>query len=251
MLAEILFFCLAFLNAQTPNQVTTADVAQAFSGQSIASGILLIVSGFVLSFFGFRLFKPTLFLAGMALFTFLGYVLLVRVEPSAGYNPRETILLLGSLAIGLVGGFLAFFFFNLGVTILGALGGASLAMFLLSWKVNGIIEGATGQAIFIAVFALIFAVAIHFIEKPVIIGSTSILGAHLLFNGIDVFAQVGFAQAQRRFLGGDVKLPKNEQIINQDGKTYGLLVGMLVFIAIAIVVQFRMTRERKSFKNSA
>ncbi len=126
-LFALLFFA-AFASAQSTNgtvsDVTNA-VTSAVSGQSIVSGLILLASGLMLTFFGYRLFKPTLFAVGFLLFGMIGYLLLVRFEPASGYGPNtETVLLCGSLAIGLVGAFLTLCFVKLGIAAMGALGGA-------------------------------------------------------------------------------------------------------------------------------
>lgn len=236
------FLLLSLVSAQTTGEARQS-VSNAFSGQSVVSGIILIIVGLMLLFAGYRLLRPTLFIAGMAIFTVLGYILLTRLEPAGGYQNHETVLLLGSLAIGLIGGFLAFFLFSVGLSLLGALGGGSLAMFLLSWRSQGLITSETGRAIFIAVFAVLGAIAMHFLQKPAVIVASSFGGSYLLFTGIDVFTKTGFNAALRLFLSGDLALDVSG--FTADGPLYGLLVGVLVVALVGMAVQYSQNRGRK------
>ena len=61
---------------------------------------------------------------------------------------------------------------------IGALGGFFIAMFILGLKSYGLIESGWGRIVFIGGFCLIGVVAIFFIEKHVVIFSTSIAGSY-------------------------------------------------------------------------
>jgi Domain of unknown function (DUF4203) len=178
---SFLFFLFSFAAAQASSTVDTAG--SYLNGQSIVAGILLILAGIAVTFFGFRLFKPCLAIAGFLLFTMIGYIILTRVEPSGGYANRDTVLLLGPLAIGLIGALLSLKLVRFGISVIGALGGAALALFILSWKSDGLISSEAGRIIFICLCAVIGSLVIHWFEKPVVIVSTSMLGSYLTFNG--------------------------------------------------------------------
>ncbi|KAL2917735.1 hypothetical protein HK105_202608 [Polyrhizophydium stewartii] len=208
---------------------------------AVPAVLAILLGGFMLVS-GFRLFRPTLFVAGFAFTALVGFVILTRAEPTAGYANRDTVLLLGSLAFGIAGGFLALLFWQFGVSCLGAMAGVAVALFVLSWKSNGAIESETGRAIFIAVCALIGAVVIHFVERPAIIVSTSVLGAYLVIMGIDFFAKTGVVAAIRQFLSGTNRF--DTSVFSTSNGTFGMLCTMVVLAVIGIIVQFRTTIGR-------
>jgi hypothetical protein len=112
--------------------------------------------------------------------------------------------------VGLVVGALFMFIWRLGLAAIGALGGLMFALFLLSWRTNGILERTLDRWIFISVFVVVGAVVIIFAERILIIVFTSLTGSfryvgekRLTFSilyGIDLFVQRGFVDAVKVFL---------------------------------------------------
>ncbi|KAH9245289.1 hypothetical protein BASA81_017243 [Batrachochytrium salamandrivorans] len=220
------------------------DIA-ALGPHAIIVGVLCIIGGLFLVFAGYRFFRPTLFLAGFVLMAMIGYVILTRAEPADGYPHRDTVLLVGSLLIGLVGGALAVCLYHVGIC-LGALGGAALALFILGWHSDGVIQSSTGRAIFVAVLALIGAVVVHFFEKIAIMLATSILGAYLVILGIDEFASTGFIDTVRLFMSGPNRY--NFSAVHPTGPVFGLLISMVVLALVGFIVQYKAYGSHTFFK---
>ncbi|KAK5671526.1 hypothetical protein QVD99_002230 [Batrachochytrium dendrobatidis] len=170
----------------------------------------------------------------------IGYIILTRAEPIDGYPHRETVLLVGSLLIGLAGGALSVCLYKLGITCLGALAGASLALFILGWHTYGTISSSTGRAIFIAAFALVGAIIIHFFERIAIMASTAVLGSYLVVFGIDEFARTGFIETLRLFMSGPTKF--DISVVRPSGPVYGLLITFIVLSIIGFIVQHKAYR---------
>lgn len=236
ILIQFLLFALCL--AQNPVQ----SVQSAIAGQAAFAGAALILLGALVTFFGYRLLKPTLFAAGFAVFTLLGYIALVRLEPVAGYANRDTVLLLGSLAIGILGGCLTLFFVRFGIAAVGALGGAALALFILSWKQQSLIESDLGRGIFIAVFSLVGSLLIQWLEKPIFIVSSSVGGSYMFFVGIDTFSNVGFTSTLRSILSGTMSY--NE--VPHQAATYGVIAAVPIMALLGIVFQFHHTKNHQS-----
>ena len=139
----------------------------------------MILAGLLFNFFGHRLFKPTLFLAGFYFFGVLGYMLLINIEPASGFGEnRDTILLVAAIVFGLLGGLMSICFWKLALAVLGALGGFALGLFILSFKTGGVLDAGLARTGFLAVMSLVGCVCMFFFQKVLIIISTSILGSY-------------------------------------------------------------------------
>lgn len=183
-----------------------------------------------------------MFVAGAYIGGSIGYIILVHAEPAQGFANRDTVLLVGSLAFAVFFGLLSLFLWRLGLALIGALGGFTFALFLLSWKGNGIIEGSTGRWIFIAVFAVVGAIIILFAEKHVIIFSTSISGSVSTLCGIDCFVQKGFITAVQVFLSSSSNSFTGVFVAGPE--TYGYLAGVIVLAIVGILVQYHINSGR-------
>ncbi|KAJ3098395.1 hypothetical protein HDU97_004023 [Phlyctochytrium planicorne] len=176
----------------------------------------------------YRLYKPTIFLAGLLIGACAGYMLLVHVEPPEGYPSREYVILFGSLGIGAI----------------GAIGGFFLALFILGFRSNGLIESGLGRAIFIAIIVIICVAAAFWLERHVVIISTSFSGAYLIVFGIDCYAHVGFIEASGNFLS---TRQLNYGSYDLNGKVIALAATLVVLGIIGLVVQYRFNKGKKGF----
>jgi hypothetical protein len=209
------------------------------TGHSYATGIMFVLAGITLALFGHRLVKPAAFLAGAFLFSGITYVILTRVEPSGGYNNRDSVLLFSCLAVGLIGGLLGFFCYKLGLSIIGALGGFAFAIFILSWK-DDMFSTSTGSWLFVLAFSLAGSILIQFFEKPILITLTAMTGSYVLFLGLDVFIQAGFTRTCKYILsGGGIDDFSDISGVRGSKSLYGMLIGMLVFFILAAVFQYK------------
>lgn len=218
------------------DHIETITSSGSVEGKIIAA--VAIVGGLALCFLGYRLFRFTLFIAGYILFSNLTFLALARLEPSNGYPARELVYLLAPIGLGILGGFLAYKLYRIGLSIIGFLGGAALAITILSFKDNGIIDSDTGRLLIIVAVGIVGAIVIQFIQKPVIVISTAIAGSYAFFFGIDVFIQTGFSQAVQRFAGGaQTSLGTFER--SSSTAVIGMCAGVLILAIIGSVSQFR------------
>lgn len=65
---------------------------------------------------------------------------LVNNEPLYGYPHNEIVYICVSVGLGLVGAFLFIFLFGISLYFIGGLAGLFLAVFILSWKENLVIQ---------------------------------------------------------------------------------------------------------------
>jgi hypothetical protein len=133
--------------------------------------ILSIVVGVIVCFWGYRLFKAVLgiagFIAGAVLFYYFG----------AHYTANNVVLVILAIFGGLIGASLAMAFYYVGIFLLGALAG---------WQIGFLIASAFNfeLVVIIPIIAAIMAgILACLFQKPVIIISTALIGAWSVVTG--------------------------------------------------------------------
>ncbi|KAJ3417003.1 hypothetical protein HDV05_007485 [Chytridiales sp. JEL 0842] len=208
-------------------------------------GFIAIGIGFFFLIMGFKLWKPTIFLAGLVAAGSLTYLIMIRLEPGGGYANRDTVLLATSLGVGIVGGFIMLCLRKLGLAAVGGIGGYALSLFILGFQSYGLIQSGVGRAIFIGIVIIICILLVFFIEKHVVIISTSLAGAYLVIFGIDMYAHVGFKEASQTFFASGASMDYALFVINP--KVIAMTASVGVLFLIGIIVQYRMNRGKSFF----
>ena len=141
-----------------------------FESQWVFS-IFSIIAGVIVCFWGYRIFKVVLgiagFIAGAVLFYYFG----------AHYTANMIVLMILAIFGGLIGASFSVAFYYIGLFLLGALAGWQLG-FLIATAIN--IEFVIIIPIITAMIAGILAC---FLQKPVIIISTALIGAWSVVTG--------------------------------------------------------------------
>lgn len=202
--------------------------------------ILAIGLGSLFLLFGVKIFRMVVGIAGFGAFGFGAYILTGQVYGALGIVPQSRDLLrLGiSLGAGVLGGFISVWLWKVALVSLGVLGGLGLSIYLLSWKSNGLIAASSYRTAFISLFGLAGAIASMFLETPIIIISTAIIGAISVFSGIDIFGKTGFNDAI-------YTLVKNRGEYTLNGKSYGMLASCGAAAALGGLVQFFLMSGKK------
>ena len=183
-----------------------------------ASGIIAILAGLVMCFYGYRLFRVWLAVTGFIGGAYLGDYL------GKAYFTGEIWPVALAIAIGLLFALLAYFLYRLGVVLTGAILGAAL-MNLLLFTLSGVDAGwpMVAGAILGAILAGIF------IKPYIIIGSS--------FNGA-YFAALG---AYSLILMKDMT---QENLFGQSLPWY-VLLGVLALTVLGIAAQFGLNKGRE------
>ncbi|KAF9544674.1 hypothetical protein EC957_011781 [Mortierella hygrophila] len=212
------------------------------SVQAGIAGAILIITGLILCFFGNRFFRVCMFLIGFYFFGNVSYIGMAN-----GGVTSETLLLVVSIVVGILGGLLLVCCSRLGVAILGALALYSLGLWILGWKSGGVITSSVGRGIFLAVLAILgFILGFVREHETVIIGS-AILGAYAFVAGVDLYAHTGFIQQTDSFINS--KSNVGGRVGSLSGEQIALLVTFIVLALIGMAVQFRMW-GRRNFRPS-
>ncbi|KAG0048518.1 hypothetical protein BGZ83_006534 [Gryganskiella cystojenkinii] len=230
------------INATVPDMGGSPGAVHQITVNSTIVAIVLMVAGLIFAFFGHKFFKVTLFLAGFYGFATLAWILLRNFEPSKGYGDRSEWVYLGvCAAAGIIGGALFLCLWRLGFAAIGGVAGFYFAMFVLSWATSGVISNGTGRTIFIIACVLVGILATFFLEKPVVILGTALVGSGSFFVGLDSFVHTGFQDAFLAFLGGShSSLFGGYQVT---GKVYGMLAGTLGMFVIGACFQYFYHRD--------
>jgi hypothetical protein len=133
--------------------------------------IFSIIVGVIVCFWGYRIFKVVLgiagFIAGAALFYHFG----------AHYTANMIVLVILAIFGGMIGASLSVAFYYIGLFLLGALAG---------WQIGFLISAAINIEFIILVpiiAAMIAGIIACFIQRPIIIISTALIGAWSVVTG--------------------------------------------------------------------
>ncbi|KAG0299557.1 hypothetical protein BGZ97_003644 [Linnemannia gamsii] len=190
--------------------------------QAGIAGAILILAGFILCFFGYRVFHVTMFLIGFYFFGNLTYIGMAN-----GGITNSTLLLAVAVGVGIVGGLLLVCCSKLGVAVLGALALYALGLWILGWKSGGVITTSTGRIILLAALAVVGFILGLFREREVVMVGSAIVGAYSFVIGVDMFAHTGFKEQADQFINS--KSTIEEHFENQSTGAYGFLVQFRTF----------------------
>ncbi len=185
-----------------------------------AAGIFAILAGLVMCFYGYRLFRIWLAVAGFIGGAYLGEYL------GRTYFADAVWPVVLAIAIGLLFALLAYFLYRLGVVLTGAILGAALVNLLLStW--SGVEAGWP-----VLIGAILGAVLASIFIKPYIIVGSSFNGAYLAVLGaysIIVMKDL----TQENLLGQGAGLP------------WYVILGVFVLTLLGILTQFGLNKGRE------
>jgi hypothetical protein len=144
------------------------------------SGLLAIVTGILICFWGYRLLKLSLAVIGFIAGAYGGWQVGLALAPGNG-----GALLVCALVGGLVGMGLCLWLYLLGVFLIGATAGAVIA--------GATVHGTTGQAepLISLILPLIFGIIAVAAQKVMVNVSTGLSGAYLITAGIWPFIAGG------------------------------------------------------------
>ncbi|KAG0375609.1 hypothetical protein BGX24_008873 [Mortierella sp. AD032] len=178
------------------------------SVQAGIAGAILIVLGLILCFLGVRFFRICMFLIGFYFFGNISYIGMAN-----GGVTSQTLLLVISIVVGILGGLLLVCCSRLGVAVLGAMALYTLGLWILGWKSGGVIQSSTGRGILLGVLAV-----------------------------VDFFAHTGFITQADSFINSKNNL--DARVGNLSGKQYALLATFIVLSILGMIVQFRWWGRR-------
>ncbi|KAG9065704.1 hypothetical protein KI688_001993 [Linnemannia hyalina] len=209
--------------------------------QAGIAGAILILAGFILCFFGYRVFHVTMFLIGFYFFGNLTYIGMAN-----GGITNSTLLLAVAVGVGVVGGLLLVCCSKLGVAVLGALALYALGLWILGWKSGGVITSSTGRIILLVALAVVGFILGLFREREMVIIGSALVGAYSFVIGVDMFAHTGFKEQADQFINS--KNTIEEDFKNQSTGSYALLATFIAMAVLGFLIQFWAFGRRRAFR---
>ncbi|KIO22974.1 hypothetical protein M407DRAFT_27545 [Tulasnella calospora MUT 4182] len=170
------------------------------NGAFAMAGVLLILTGLPMTFWGHKNRWSSIFLIGFYTFALTCIVLIIRFGVLQGVKPPtvklEGLFLLASAVAGIIGGAIFIFFWKGTRYSVGAWGGFALALWIECFKAGGIIKPVGFRWFFYIALAVIGFVACTFPKThyPTMLISTAIVGATSLMLGVDCFTTAGLKE---------------------------------------------------------
>ncbi|GJJ77162.1 hypothetical protein EMPS_09521 [Entomortierella parvispora] len=196
-------------------------------------GVVLIVFGLMEVFYGFKLIRITLIVAGFLSWAIAAMMIMVAIRWDLVYTtfmPQYYYLWVWLLA-GLIGATLSFRYWDLGVTFTGAFGGFAVAMGIIA-AANLAFTNA-GRYVILAILILCGAAVATFYERVFIILGTSFGGAYMFMFGLDEFVQVGYREMIVIF-----DFTGQTLVYHPNAYVYAMLGSSLVLAGLGIAWEF-------------
>ncbi|EQC26274.1 hypothetical protein SDRG_15861 [Saprolegnia diclina VS20] len=201
---------------------------------AIAAAAMAI--GVVITFFGFKLLRPAIFVAGFiigAVAGFIGAETLLRTKPDLAIACWVAFLLGGLLC-----GFVLVYLHHIGIAALGAVAGALFAT-VLHTSCGYKLLPANPQIVLnvlLVVFSILFGILALVLERPFVIFAMSAFGAIMITWGVGFFAG-GYPNA--------TSLPqslKNGTVsVDIPYSWWGYVVGTVVLCVLGTCYQMQAT----------
>ena len=214
------------------SQLSTSELWDYVEEYKYYFGALLLVAGLALTFFGLKLLKPAVCVAGFLSTIFISCFIFYGV-----YVDQESDLgdfwwfLGGGALVGIFVGLLMAWCTKLGAAILGGWGGATVGLILYS----AFIYKAKQDWLLwvtVAVFAIAAAVFAFFIMEEVVIVASTLLGAYMLVRGTACYAGHYVNEATM------ASLAKEGLLDTVDKWYWAYFAGFFIMVGLGIWVQF-------------
>ncbi|KAI9308307.1 hypothetical protein BJ944DRAFT_254612 [Cunninghamella echinulata] len=181
---------------------------------------------------------------GFLLFGLLTWIALTNCQPSEGYINDHITMIVVPAGLGVLGGILFVIFWNIGIYLVGAIGGLGLGLFILCWKQDLVITSIIARPCFLVGMSIVVGAITFFVETYVILFSTSFIGAFIFIIGVDVLARTGYVAGIRSILDRN---PLHVVFYSLSRNVYILLAFTIVLFLIAFGWQFLYNRGRQYF----
>ncbi|KAG8914118.1 hypothetical protein FRC01_004217 [Tulasnella sp. 417] len=170
------------------------------NGAFAVAGVLLILTGLPMTFWGHKNRWSSIFLIGFYSFALTCIVLIIRFGVLQGVKPPtiklQGLFLLASAIAGIIGGGIFIFFWKGTRYVVGAWGGFALALWIQCFRAGGIIKPVGFRWFFYVAIGMIGFVACTFPKThyPTMLISTAIVGATSFILGVDCFTTAGLKE---------------------------------------------------------
>ena len=213
--------------------------------RSFGVALCLLASGLFIAYMGIRLFTPFLAVSGMIVgggtFYFVYQKIIASFPtliPAWEYTPHA-VFAVG----GVLGSVLFIKAWSLGTYALSAYGGVNLAILVKALTSGHEISDGIDRNLLMAVFAILGLVLARFIRDIVIICTSALSGAFLIFLGLDTLKDVKFREFIQQIITCNENQLKSKILESFKGEIGYCLYGIIFVTVTGIYVQFRSSRK--------
>jgi hypothetical protein len=209
-------------------------------GRSIAA-ILGISVGAIICFFGYKLFRPSIFLCGF----FVGGIIVGGVAKAAFKNQEyvTTATWIAFAIGGIIFGALVLSLYNVGIFLIGAAAGILIAFVLNTFFGHKLYPSDPAVVLIVmsVVLGILGGALAMKIERTVLVISTSLIGAEMCVCGVGYFAGdypsiLDLKHVAHQDING-------EWIYSIPIAWWGYFVGSIVLFIFGTFVQFKKTSK--------
>ncbi|GAN08640.1 hypothetical protein MAM1_0216c08155 [Mucor ambiguus] len=199
--------------------------------QNGVAGAFLIVLGLYLMVFGFRSFRITLAVCGFLTFGLITWVAMANNQPYYGYINHDITIIAVPAGLGILGAIIYAFFWNISIYLVGALGGFTLAMYILCCKADLLITQVVARAAFLVALPFFMSFITFFAERYVLLFTFAFAGSYCFIVGIEFLAHTGYLAGIKSILDGN----PYHQVVYTITRNVIILIA---FIPIIFVISF-------------
>ncbi|KAI8142445.1 hypothetical protein BJV82DRAFT_714040 [Fennellomyces sp. T-0311] len=217
--------------------------AQTVTPQMGVAGAVLILLGCYLMVFGYRCFRPTLAVSGFLTFGLITWIGMANSQSARGYTNNAITMIAVPAGLGILGAVLyASFLWNVSIYLVGGMGGLAFGLFICCWREDLVVRQDVPRACFLIAIAVFFAALTFFLERYVILFSSSFVGGYTFIVGIDFIAHTGYTAGIKSIIDHN-QLHRVKYII--DKRVYGIMSVIIVLFLISFGWQFYYNRDRR------
>ncbi|CAO3625500.1 unnamed protein product [Mucor hiemalis] len=199
--------------------------------QNGVAGAILIVLGLYLMVFGFRSFRLTLAVCGFLTFGLITWVAMANNQPYYGYINNDITMIAVPAGLGLLGAIIYAFFWVFSIYLVGALGGFTLAMYILCCKANLLITQVVARAALLVALPFFMSFITFFAERYVLLFSFAFVGSYCFIVGVEFLAHTGYLAGIKSILDGN----QYHQVVYVITRNVIILIA---FIPIIFLISF-------------
>ncbi|KAG2231988.1 hypothetical protein BDF21DRAFT_364357 [Thamnidium elegans] len=223
-------------NRPKPTSAPSSRPEDIYGGVGITAqngviGALLIVLGLYLMVFGFRSFRITLGVCGFLTFGLITWVAMANNQPYYGYVNNDITIIAVPFGLGILGAIIYALFWNISIYLVGALGGFTLAMYILCCKVNLLITQVVARAALLVALPFFISFVTFFAEQYVLLFTFAFVGSYCFIVGVEFLAHTGYLAGIKSILDGN----PYHQVVYVISRNVIILIA---FIPILFLISF-------------
>ncbi|KAI7904094.1 uncharacterized protein BX663DRAFT_432763 [Cokeromyces recurvatus] len=225
----------------------SSDPAVIYGGRGITPengvvGAILIVLGLYLIIFGFRSFRITLAVCGFLTFGLITWVAMTNNQPYYGYINDNITIIAVPAGLGLLGAIIYAIFWNISIYLVGALGGFTLALYILCCKSDLLITQTVARAALLVALPVFICFITFFAEQYVLLFTFAFTGAYCFVVGIDFLAHTGYLAGIKTILDGN---PYHRVLYLFTRNVIIMIAFIPVIFIISFIWQYMYNRGQK------